>query len=86
MTTLGICLWLIASVITYYIEEVAVRCCDPTQWNHTNKIVVAIWALILGPFALIIALQVLLLAEMAEGVAHRRPLVFKHQQPPLVGK
>ena len=78
MVMLAIGLWLIASLVTYYIEEVAVLCCDPTQWNHTNKVVVAIWALVLGPFALVIALEVLLLAEMAEGVAHRRPLIFRH--------
>ncbi len=82
MAVLGICFWVIASVVTYYIEEVAVLCCDPTQWNHTNKIVVAIWALVLGPFALVIALEVLLLAEMAEGVAHRHPLVFRHRHTP----
>ena len=78
MLMLGIGLWLLASVITYYIEEVAVLCCDPTQWNHTNRVVIAVWSLILGPFALVIALEVLLLAEMAEGVAHKHPLVFRH--------
>ena len=34
MATLGICLWLIAAVITYYIEEVAVLCCDRSQWTR----------------------------------------------------
>jgi hypothetical protein len=82
MTALGICLWLISSVITYYIEEVAVLCCDRTQWTRTNKVVIAIWALMLGPFAMVFAFEVLLLAEMAEGVAHRHPLVFRHPQSP----
>jgi hypothetical protein len=80
MTALGICLWLTASVITYYIEEVAVLCCDRTQWTRTNKVVIAIWALMLGPFAMIFAFEVLLLAEMAEGAAHQHPLVFRHPQ------
>lgn len=78
MATLGICLWLIAALITYFIDELAVLCCDRTQWTRTNKAVIAVWALLLGPFAMIIAFEVLLLAEMAEGMAHRHPLVFKH--------
>ncbi len=82
MAALVICLWLIASVVTYFIEEVAVLCCDRTQWTHTNKVVIAIWALILGPFAMVFAFEVLLLAEMAEGMAHRPPLVFKHPKTP----
>ena len=80
MAALVICLWLIASVVTYFIEEVAVLCCDRTQWTRTNKVVIAIWALILGPFAMVFAFEVLLLAEMAEGMAHQHPLVFRHTQ------
>ncbi len=34
--------------------------------------VVGIWSLLFGPFALIIALETLLLAEMALGLSHRK--------------
>lgn len=78
MIMLGIGLWLLTSLITYFIEEAAVLCCDRTQWTHTNRVVIAVWSLMLGPFALVIALEVLFLAEMAEGIAHKHPLVFRH--------
>ena len=87
MTTLGIGIWLVSAVFAYYFVEVAVFCCDPTQWNHINKIVVGIWAWVLGPFAMVIAFEILLLAEMAEGcqdlTAPNKPLPCEQASPIL---
>ena len=78
MVYLGICIWLISAILAYFVEEVAVLCCDRREWDRKNSIVIAIWSLLLGPFALVISLEVLLLAEMAEGMAHKRMLCHRH--------
>ncbi len=72
MTSLGVCLWLVSALAAYFLDGIAVSCCDQHQWTARNREAVAIWSLLLGPFALIIALEVLFLAEMAEGLSHRK--------------
>ena len=72
MAALVISIWLISALFAYFIDGIAVNCCDRHQWTTRNRGVIAVWCLLLGPFALVIALEVLFLAEMAEGLSHRR--------------
>ena len=72
MATLVTSIWLISALLAYFLDGIAVNCCDTHQWTTRNREAIAVWCLLLGPFALVIALEVLLLAEMAEGLSHRR--------------
>lgn len=72
MISLGVCIWLISALFAYFLDGFAFSCCDKHLWTPRNREVVAIWSLLLGPFALIIALEFLLLTEMAEGLAHHK--------------
>jgi len=72
MALVGISIWLASAFLAYFIAEVTVLCCDRTQWDHTGRVAIGVYCLILGPIALIIFLEMLILAEGGKEIEHHR--------------
>lgn len=72
MASLVTCVWLISALCAYFLDRFAINCCEDHHWVKRDRMAVGIWSLVFGPFALVIALETLFLAEMALGLSHRK--------------
>ncbi|MFC1763926.1 hypothetical protein ACFL6U_17855 [Planctomycetota bacterium] len=79
MAYLGVGIWIVSAVISYFIGEAIVLCCDRREWDRPHKILIAVESALLGPVALIIFLQALMWMEMAKDAPHRYRLHFKRK-------
>ena len=78
MAFLVVCIWLASAVLAYFVARVTVLCCDRNQWNHSARIMIAVFCFLLGPIALIVFLEMCILAEGGREIQHHHKPLHKH--------
>ncbi|HNS20853.1 MAG TPA: hypothetical protein PKH24_10160 [Sedimentisphaerales bacterium] len=69
--------WVLSGVLAYFATEAAVRHSERQVWDRTTRECALACSVVLGPFFLVISVELLLFALIGEGLAHDRMRHYK---------
>ncbi len=70
-------IWVLTSVVAYFLTEAACLCCSKGSWDKSTREFAAICSILLGPVFLVISVELLLLAALGNGLTRGHHRMYK---------
>ncbi|MCJ7730104.1 MAG: hypothetical protein MUO27_09545 [Sedimentisphaerales bacterium] len=77
MAVVWVLIWVLTSLVAYFLTEGACLCCGRGLWDKPTKEFAAICSILLGPVFLVISAELLLLAAIGRGLTTDRSHTYK---------
>jgi len=77
LTGVLVSIWILSGVLAYFATEAVVHHCDRQVWDRATRELALVCSALLGPVYLLISVELLLFADMGEGLAHDRVRHYK---------
>ena len=77
MAIVWVLIWMVSAVLAYFLLEAATLCCSQRAWDHSTKEFALICSVVLGPVFLLIAVELLLLAAIGNGLTTNHTRRYK---------
>lgn len=70
-------IWILSGVLAYFATEAAAIYCDRRAWDRGMREWALVCSVLLGPFYLLVAAELLFFALIGEGLSHDRVRQYK---------